>query len=1602
MTKVIIKGAIVLVALAVLTMLVIVLYPMINRAKTVTEPQIRNLTFRRTAYQSSAYNFNETAHLITDGIIGAIEDEKKMNFGYSHEHGNDSRYGNAKRLFDYDSSTSFESYNRTTWVQVRLPRRVAVGSYQLTSSFLEDWFSPSGADPKAWTLQGSNDGSNFTTIDTQSDQTFSGRGETNTYAITNPAEKYNYYRLQITGVNGSDRIHLADWSLLDAEGNQILIPYGEDDFASCWISQSNKDEWVYVDLGAQSKISSVKIFWGSSFAKAYEIQVSEDTKNWETIATDDNGTGGEKELIFDEKETRYVRLLCKETASEEDLGFIVREFEVYGTNDLKYEVDQLPDASEDGTLVLTGGNWTIERASVVDAVANLNADPEKADDSADTVGCLISTKDYDSKSWLPAVVPGTVLTSFIKAGAVADPNYGDQQFLVSDSFFKSNFWYRNHFEIPKSRRGEKVWLNFEAINYKAEVYFNGQRVGNILGGFTRAKFDVTPYVDFGKQNYLAVLIYKNTDPGTPYVSGEYGPGTMGGVFGNDGSIGADGPTHTASAGWDWVPTVRGRNIGIYNDVFINYSKDAQIVDPWMVTTFDKNADGSLVLSKANLTLKTEISNTNSEAVTAVIKGEISDRSDLTFEKEIVLDAGQTQKVAFDSIVMENPELWWPNTYGDQPLYSATVSVWINGKKSDSKSFQFGVREFTYQMEPGDEEDPNGYINGNNLALYCNGALIICRGGNWGMEDINLDVSDEEFDDKIRLHKEANFTMIRNWGGQTNDPGFYNACDKYGILIWDDFFMPGGWLHVPDDVDLFLANAEDKVKDYRSHPSLAFYCGINETWPEKRALEDGFRKMTTDLDGTRLYFPNSRWDPVGPGGPYSARGPKFYFKSTTPKLITSERGLPNIPVVESMKAIFPEAYQFPKNSMWSLHDMADFWNCGGKQYMQDCSSYGSYSNLEEFVRNAQMVGYENHKAIFEATFETGSYGMLMWMSQSVWPSLIWQTYDYFHDVNGSYFGIKTGNQPINYIWNIANNQMVLYNMSATDQKGLNAIVELYDLNGKLLYAKNVTKDMKAGAKEELFELAFAENSTKVQLIRTRVENASGDVIAEDFYWNNYVTYQDYTTMADMAKAEITAEYEFVETKDSSNYYRILVENNTDKPAIMIRLKVMNSETGERVLPVFYEDNYFSLMPGEVKEITLDFKEKHLNGAEPRFEMEGFNVEPSIITEGKKAFTIGNLQMEINGMLAGYVQTGEANLFVDIYVKENTDVKGELIAELYKNNELVDTKIMPISTKITSGGRLRITTDSIYVPEGNAEDRYTMKGYVRDGDNLLKPVKTFGSQEDFIAAPPVFLKRNLAVGCNVTVSSTEESENVAQNAVDGSIGSRWASQSGSDNEWLLVDLGNVATFNAISINWEAAFAKEYRIEISEDGENFTEIVHKTDGIGGIGGEKEDAFHFSPVISARYIRWVGVKRGTDWGYSMYEFSVFTTTQKSLATDAIVTASDSESHEMSPDKIVDGEMSTRWAAKEGKDDHFVLLDLQESKTFSSIELTWENAYGKEYILQTSMDGVNYTDLITETNGHVGTMVYQFDPVTAKFIKVQMIKRGTDWTYSIYELGVY
>ena len=1111
----------------------------------------QNLAYRRAAYQSSAADYNRVAHLVTDGVLteGAAGVESPYCAADEEKSPDNERPAFA---FDGDPKTKWLHFGARAWLQVRLEKPAKPAAYALVSAN-----DDAPRDPKDFRLLGSDDGETFETLDEQSGQDFESRFQRRKYPLA-PKRAYRWYRLDVSANHGDKgwgnsgtRLQLGEFDLLDAEGQSLVRPKDASakkaDYVSAWASRTGKDEWVFVDLGEGCTFGRVTLDWcKTGWAKAYDVQVSDDARAWRTVASEEHGKGGHEEVSFAKTSARYVRLFCRVSSSDR---FALSELGVIGeTTRAPYALAAQPAPPADGSLRLTGGNWRLCRASEVKAT-----------------GEALTAGSYDDAAWLPATVPGTALTSFLNAGAIPDMNFADNQLMISESYFTTDFWYRNTFAARKPKAGERVWLNFEAINWKADVYLNGRSLGRIDGGFIRRSFDITDVADYAGANRLAVLIRGNDHPGAVTLQDLQGPG------GNGGVLGRDNPTIHASIGWDWVPTVRGRNVGIYRDVTVTYSGDVTLADGWAITTLDVEKKD---FSSADVTLRVRATNASAKPVTAKIEAAVtppdSTSTSTSVSTSVTLAAGEAREVTVGSFRMAKPRVWWPATYGDQPLYAANLKATVGGRVSAAHDFRFGVRTFTYKTD-------------KPLQIFCNGTRIVCRGGNWGMDDANLAATPADYDTKVRLHAEANLTMIRNWVGMVNSKDFYDACDKYGVLVWDDFWLanPSDGPN-PDDPAMFLANARDKILKNRHHASIPLYCGRNEGNPPP-TLFDALPALVNELDGTRHYIPHSAGGTVSGFGPYSVRDPKWYF-ANAPETLHSERGQPNVPEIETMRAMLGPDHLWPQDNVWGQHDfcMGGAMGCKGfNDYI--AKSFAAPQDLETFTRYAQAAAYENHKAMFESVYTKGGNGILMWMSQSAWPSMVWQTYDYWHDVNGGYFGAKAGNQPVNVILNQSNRRFWAVNATARPFKG-SARIEIRDVAGRSLFDSTQRLSLASDARQEILHLPESPEDGLL-LIRATVAGADGARLAENFTWFNVRDERKYQELLPLLKSNVTLSGFKAARTGRTTRGAVTVANRTDRPQLLVRVRLVDAD-GRRVLPVHWSDNYLNLFPGESRTVTFE--------------------------------------------------------------------------------------------------------------------------------------------------------------------------------------------------------------------------------------------------------------------------------------------------------------------------------------------------------------------------------------------------------------------------------
>jgi hypothetical protein len=820
-------------------------------------------------------------------------------------------------------------------------------------------------------------------------------------------------------------------------------------------------------------------------------------------------------------------------------------------------------------------------------------------------GKTISLPDYQLKGTdmgaVRAVVPGVVFTSYVEAGKEECPEYADNIYRVDETKYNRPFWYRAEFSLPQQvKEGQHVWICFDNTNRYADFFFNGHKVSgteestrDVKGHMMRTRIDVTEYVRNGK-NALAVLITDADQKKTRTDKGPYGV--------------ACSPSYLSGAGWDWMPYIPGRLNGIPGRVTLDITGGVVMQDPW-VRSFMPTLD------EAQLAIQTELKNVSGKAHEVTFRGKIMP-GNIRFEKKVNVETDRIGRVKVDrndfkALDIKNPKLWWPNGYGEPFLYKADLEVLVDGQVTDSKTIDFGIRKFEYRWDKNKVDMPV-------LAVMCNGQKIFMKGGNWGMSEYLLRYHDEDYEKAIRLHKEMNYNTIRLWTGCVTDDEFYDYCDRYGILVWTDF-----WLYVAyNDVaehDVFLANARDKVRRLRNHASIAVWCGANECRPVPD-LDKGCELIVMEEDGNdRLYTSCSNQDGKSGSGWWKDFPPKHHFETSASNLafnkpaypygedygygFRSEIGMATFPTYESTALFIPKKEQWPlpsdeelkdsDNTVYNKHFFGkEAWNGGPIDYVHSVNDrYGECKSLEEFCEKAQLINLEDMKGMYEAWNDkmwNDASAILIWMSHPAYPSFVWQTYDYYLDPTGCYWGAKQACKPQHVQWNCYNNSVKVINATADELNGAGVKIQIFDINGKEISSQQSGRvDVEASNIAEAARLNLP-NDKGMVFIRLTLSDSAGKVIDENFYWYNTSKEYDYRALNDLPEAKVKCQTGAL----NGGKFSVTLTNTSSTVAFAERIRLVNAKTGARILPAIMSDGYVTLLPHESRTITVEAPEEQV--------------------------------------------------------------------------------------------------------------------------------------------------------------------------------------------------------------------------------------------------------------------------------------------------------------------------------------------------------------------------------------------------------------------------
>lgn len=833
-------------------------------------------------------------------------------------------------------------------------------------------------------------------------------------------------------------------------------------------------------------------------------------------------------------------------------------------------------------------------------------------------GAMISSPTYLLSGWQAAVVPGTVLTSQLHNKQVPDPFYGMNNKRIPDIYKTGRdyytYWFLKDFKELPATAGNQVYLNLRGVNYSCNVFFNGHKLNEKVhqGMFLRQSYNITKWLAKNGNNRLVIIVYPPDPVGNPN-----------GGQGGDGVI-AKNVSIQYTAGWDWIQPIPDRNTGIWDKVTIEKTGAVRIIDPHVVTLVPGVRQTTGAQKPALIQVSAQLQNATAKPMTGFLKYNLDGQP---VSKKVTLQPNTTTEVQLNDYSLKNPKLWWPNGYGPQNLYHLNLQfVTATSKLSDQKNIEVGVRQLTTEWN----------THTQSRQVNVNGQKIFIKGGNWIVSDELLRFSKTRYDAEVRFHRDMNLNLIRVWGGALVErPEFYEACDKYGILVFQDMWGSGDcngrWQDpkkledqatrrkYPDDHALYIRSIADQVKLIRNYASLAIWCGGNEITQPDDILAAVRDTIMPTLDNTRWFvdFSNSldmsKNDKGQNGdGPYNIQPLSvFWAKKTYP--FNSEVGSVGIGDYESLKRFIPDAnmvvpeyntttHREKIDSVWRYHTYI-----GYEGYID---KYGKPKGVKDFAEKAQLVNYDQYRGLMEG-FSSHMWdwytGTIIWKTQNPWSAMRGQMYDYYLDPNACLYGLHSGSAPVHVMFNPTDSTVSIVNNTFNALKNVTATVTLYAISGQATPVISMVKTVDATSVANVAAIkkeVTAAATDKGAFLALKLTDANKKVISDNIYWlaDKKGEYSGLNEM-EAAKLNITAK------QIAKGKIAVTLSNNKQASvAFFNRLSLINPKTKERLMPVFYSDNYVSVLPGEQKTVMLEY---NLPIVKPVIAVRGWNLVEKLI-------------------------------------------------------------------------------------------------------------------------------------------------------------------------------------------------------------------------------------------------------------------------------------------------------------------------------------------------------------------------------------------------------
>jgi exo-1,4-beta-D-glucosaminidase len=793
---------------------------------------------------------------------------------------------------------------------------------------------------------------------------------------------------------------------------------------------------------------------------------------------------------------------------------------------------------------------------------------------------VVSSPEFDIDGWYSTKVPSTPMAALVAHGLYPDLYLGTHLEDVDIEPFRGPWWYRTEIFLTPDEAARHAQLVFEGINYSAEVWLNGTQIAgrdSITGAFRVHELEVPGGLRPGP-NVLAVKVF-------PPEPGDF---TIGFV--------------------DWNPHPPDLNMGIWRPVVLRLTGDVSVDHLFVRTDVDTET-----LNAARITVSARVRNLTLTQVNVVITGQIEE---ISFASDIILDPKEERIIEFtpDTVTglkMDSPRLWWPHTLGTPELYTAEISATIDGRSSDTTSTTFGIREFATSLN---DEGHRGYT--------VNGVPILIRGGGW-VDDLLLSNSPEMIEAQIAYVKQMHLNTIRLEGFWGSGQTLYDIADREGVLVmpgwscqweWAEYLGKavdetyGGVLE-PDEMNLVARSLGDQVNYLRNHPSIFTWAVGSDLQPHPD-LERKYQAVLSRADPTRpalVSCASVESEVSGPSGvkmngPYDWVPPVYWWSDTENGGafgFNTETGPgPQPPPLESISKMIPEDHLWPIDEVWNFHCGRNEFNTMDRYVQALDRRYGPSDSVEEFLQKAQVASYEAIRPMFEsfASKRPTATGVIQWMLNSAWPETFWQLYDWYLMPNGAFYGTRTACQPITLSFDYDLRTVNAVNDSRNAALELQATVRAFDLSSTEFFNTNVTLSLNPGSSITIVNLDTLHSPTPVFFLDLRLRDSVGTEVARNFYWLSTkpdildtenaqwfttptIDFADFTSLEELPKVDLNV----TASVSNGTNVRVHISNPSKSLAFFIELAVTDRD-GNTILPVLWDDNFISILPGDQRNLT----------------------------------------------------------------------------------------------------------------------------------------------------------------------------------------------------------------------------------------------------------------------------------------------------------------------------------------------------------------------------------------------------------------------------------